>query len=154
MLKYAYYKELFQEVPDEITLGISISGCRIQCPECHSKELWANKGTELNVQELERIIDEHEGITCVCIFGGEHDLYSLGTILRHIHGPKGLRTAWYCGLDKLGPTGESLLVFLDYLKMGHYDSDLGGLDNPSTNQRFYKVISGNLVDITKVFYNK
>ena len=40
MLKYLYSKEVFAEVPSEITLGVSISGCQIRCPECHFLALY------------------------------------------------------------------------------------------------------------------
>ena len=65
MLKYLYCKEVFKEVPDEITLGISISGCKIRCKNCHSKELWEDKGTVLTVEELDNLVNSHNGITCV-----------------------------------------------------------------------------------------
>lgn len=40
---------------------------------------------------------------------------------------------------------------LDYLKTGHYDEKLGGLDCPTTNQRFYRLESGRLIDRTTLF---
>ena len=51
------------------------------------------------------------------------------------------------------------LFRLDYLKIGHYDEELGGLDKETTNQRLYKVIcedkDGNsLHDITPMFWRK
>ena len=44
MLKYANFDIVFQEVPEEVTLAINISNCPNQCPGCHSKYLWENKG--------------------------------------------------------------------------------------------------------------
>ena len=35
-----------------------------------------------------------------------------------------------------------MLALLDYLKLGPYDERLGGLDSPTTNQRFYRVERG------------
>jgi hypothetical protein len=49
-----------------------------------------------------------------------------------------VKTAWYCGLDRLPKNKKSILQFLDFLKLGHYDQELGGLNSPSTNQRFYQ----------------
>ncbi|HIR81761.1 MAG TPA: anaerobic ribonucleoside-triphosphate reductase activating protein, partial [Candidatus Limiplasma merdipullorum] len=37
---------------------------------------------------------------------------------------------------------------LDYLKLGHYDERLGGLDSPTTNQRFFRIEAGKLFDQT------
>ena len=36
MLKYAGYDIVFQEIPDEVTLAISLTNCPNRCPGCHS----------------------------------------------------------------------------------------------------------------------
>ena len=51
-LKYVNTEVVFQEVPDEISLAINISGCPIHCPDCHSKFLWENVGTILDIKSL------------------------------------------------------------------------------------------------------
>lgn len=38
-MKYSDAQVVFAEVPDEITLAISISGCPNRCPGCHSQHL-------------------------------------------------------------------------------------------------------------------
>ena len=43
-LKYLGYSIVFQEVPDEVTLAINISGCPHKCEGCHSKYLWEYDG--------------------------------------------------------------------------------------------------------------
>ena len=65
MLKYTIAEVVFREIPDEITLAINISGCPIHCPDCHSKDLWKDKGKDLSQRALERLINENPGITCV-----------------------------------------------------------------------------------------
>lgn len=137
MLKYLYVKEIFSEVPGEITLGISLSGCKIHCNGCHSRELWEDKGTSLTVNELKNILDKHNGITCICFLGGEHDIDSLVELLMYAH--KIVKTAWYCGLDILPKNKVGILQYLDFLKLGHFDMELGGLTSPITNQRFYRI---------------
>lgn len=137
MLKYLYYKEVFQEVPGEITLGISISGCQIHCAGCHSRELWEDKGETLDVETLCGLLNTHQGITCLCLFGGEHDIDTLTELFKYAH--KRVKTAWYCGLDMLPNKHLDIVNYLDFLKIGHYDQDLGGLDSPTTNQRLYKI---------------
>lgn len=136
MLKYLYCKEVFQEVPGEITLGISISGCTIRCPACHSRELWEDKGTPLTWDNLNAIINIHHGITCLLLMGGEHDIDALTELFYHAR--RYVRTAWYCGLDNIPNDKKGILQYLDYVKIGHYDPDLGGLDSPSTNQRLFE----------------
>lgn len=137
MLKYLYCKEVFREVPNEISLGISISGCSIRCKGCHSRELWEDKGIDLTMEELQRLMDNHKGITCVLILGGEHNIDYLTEIFKHIYGK--IKTAWYCGLDMIPKDKQDILKYLDYVKIGHYDSELGGLDCKSTNQKFFLV---------------
>lgn len=137
MLKYLYCKEIFAEVPGEITLGISISGCLIHCKGCHSRDLWEDKGTPLTIEELQRLLATHKGITCLCILGGESDVDSLIELFMYAH--KRIKTAWYCGLDMIPKDKLGIINFLDFLKIGHYDQELGGLTSPTTNQRFYKI---------------
>ena len=50
MMKYVDVKEVFAEIPDEITLAISISGCPIHCPGCHRQYLWADVGEPLTAE--------------------------------------------------------------------------------------------------------
>ena len=151
MLKYLYYKEIFKEVPGEITLGISISGCQIRCKGCHSRDLWEDKGTPLTQECLEHLLKEHQGVTCLCIFGGEHDIDALTELFMYAH--KRIKTAWYCGLDIIPKKHLGLLEYLDYLKLGHYDQELGGLDSSHTNQKLMKKEEGEWVDITSIFWN-
>ena len=64
MMKYVDVKEVFAEIPDEITLAISISGCPIHCPGCHSQYLWADVGEPLTAEALDEMLKSHIGITC------------------------------------------------------------------------------------------
>ena len=137
MLKYLYKQEVFREVPGEITLGISLTGCQIHCKGCHSRELWEDKGTPLTIEELDELMKEHRGLTCLLLLGGEHDIDSLIELFMWAH--KRVRTAWYCGLDMVPKEKLGIKQYLDFLKLGHYDMDLGGLDSPTTNQRLYKI---------------
>ena len=157
MLKYAYVKEIFEEIPGEITLGVSITGCQIRCPGCHSRELWENKGEVLDVEALCGLLNQHRGITCLCLFGGEHDIDSLTELFMYAH--KRVKTAWYCGLDLIPKDKLDIVQYLDFLKLGHFDIELGGLDSPTTNQRLYKIEhqgDGNYwqTDITHLFWKK
>ena len=156
MLKYIYCKEVFSEVPGEISLGISISGCQIHCKGCHSRELWEDKGTHLTIEELQSLLDKHQGITCVCLLGGEHDIDSLTELFMYAH--ERIKTAWYCGLDMIPKDKVGILEYIDFVKIGHYDQELGGLNSPTTNQKFYKVESHSnndsvkVTDITSIFH--
>lgn len=137
MLKYLYTSELFREVPGEITLGISISGCTIRCKGCHSRELWEDKGTPLDVETLCGLLNQHNGITCLLLLGGEHDIDALTELFMYAH--KRVKTAWYCGLDTVPKRHMSIYQYLNFIKLGHFDIELGGLDSPTTNQHLYQI---------------
>ena len=136
MLKYLYISELFREIPGEISLGISISGCQLHCVGCHSRELWEDKGTPLDVETLCGLLNQHKGITTLLLLGGEHDIDTLIELFQYAH--KRVKTAWYAGLDMIPKDKQAILDYLDWVKLGHYDPDLGGLDFPTTNQRLYE----------------
>lgn len=148
MLKYKYAGEVFSEIPEEISLAISITGCQIRCKGCHSRELWEDTGTPLTTFELDRLLNEHKGVSCLLLLGGEHDIESLTLLFQHIFGR--VKTAWYCGLDRLPDGKQPVLQYLDFFKIGHYDPELGGLACPTTNQRLYKINhqKNHLTDIT------
>lgn len=137
MLKYLYTKEVFSEIPNEITLAVSISGCAIRCYGCHSRELWEDKGTPLTLESLNTLLQEHKGITCLLLLGGERDIDALTRLFIFAY-PK-VKTAWYCGLDNIPKEKLGILQFLNFYKIGHYDQELGGLDSPTTNQHLYKL---------------
>ena len=159
MLKYLYNQVVFSEIPQQITLGISISGCQIHCKGCHSRELWEDKGTQLTRRGLENLIINNNGITCLLLLGGEHDIDNLINLFYYVSVtfPK-IKTAWYCGLDMIPKDKEEILDYLDYVKIGEIDFNLAGLDSPDTNQKLYKINhnqEGNkLIDITYKFLKK
>lgn len=138
MLRYLYTDIVFQEVPDEVSLAIAISGCQIRCKGCHSRELWEDKGTILGLTELQWLINQSEGITCLLLMGGEHDIDGLIELFEYAH-ERNLKTAWYSGLDVVNRGDVRIYKHLDYIKLGHYDMELGGLKSPTTNQRLYKL---------------
>lgn len=154
MLKYLKVQEVFREIPSEITLGVSISGCRIHCYGCHSRELWEDKGEPLDIETLCGLLNQHKGITCILLMGGEHNIDALTELFMYAH--KRVKTAWYSGLDRLPKEHQGILQYLDFYKEGHYDAELGGLDSPTTNQRLYYIThpGEKLLDITNLLQTK
>lgn len=149
MLKYLYSKVTFSEVPDEINLSIEFSNCHIKCKGCHSPELWEDVGTPLTFKELDKLIASNNGITCVCLMGGETDSVMLFALAKYIRNHHNLKVAWYCGRKEL-PSPTFYNAF-DYIKVGPYIEELGGLNSPQTNQRFYEVKDNKLIDATYKF---
>lgn len=136
-MKYLYNRVVFAEIPSEISLAISITGCQVRCRGCHSRELWEDKGTPLTIEELQRLLDANKGITTLLLLGGEHDIDTLIELFQYAY--KKVKTAWYCGLDMIPKDKLGIMQYLDFVKLGHYDHELGGLDSPTTNQRFYQI---------------
>ena len=99
MLKYIDANIVFQEVPDEISLAISITNCPNHCPDCHSKYLWEDTGDELTEEALDSHISKYiDDITCVCFMGGDRDKHEVYRLAGYVHKkyPK-LKIAWYTG---------------------------------------------------------
>ena len=151
MLKYVDTLVSFSEVPDEITLCINITGCKIGCKNCHSPYLAEDIGNILNLQALTSLIDSNSGITCVCIMGGDANPSKVDDIAQDIkeYYPK-LKVAWYSGKQELSK--DINLEFFDFIKLGPYKEELGPLNSRTTNQRFYKVSGKELVDRTNKFW--
>lgn len=138
MLKMAGHSIVFQEVPDEISLAIEITGCRHHCEGCHSQHLWENTGEPvMNVLPL--LLENYKGlITCVCFMGGDHDQMCLTDIADYVRN-RGLKTCLYTGLDSVTDLNSHLLTHLNYAKVGRWNALCGPLSDPNTNQRFYKL---------------
>lgn len=128
------------EVPDEISLIISITGCTKKCPGCHSPELQENSGVVLTEEILLELI-QYRHISCVCFFGGDQDVSELEIFLNIIKN-FGLKTCLYSGMSTMHHLQNILdRGLLDYLKIGPYIQNLGGLADKTTNQRFFRINS-------------
>lgn len=151
-LKYLGYSIVFQEVPDEVTLAINISGCPHKCVGCHSKYLWEYKGNYI-FDDLDNLIKKYKGlITCICFMGGDQNITELIN-LSFIAKQHGLKVALYSGHDD-GTYFYPWCKWFDYIKVGHYDQNLGGLEQKTTNQRMYKHTNGEWEDITYRFWKE
>ena len=136
-MKYVDVKEVFAEIPDEITLAISISGCPIRCKGCHSKYLWDDVGEPLSVDSLSTLLRDHVGISCVCFMGGDQAPEEINTLTQWVKENSDVRTAWYSGADEVSPVIN--LNNLDYLKIGHYSEKAGPLNSRTTNQILWRI---------------
>lgn len=149
-MKYCSFDIVFQEVPGEITLALNITNCPIHCKGCHSPHLWEDAGEVLDEEELRLLIDLYRGeVTCVCFMGGDADLKTIELLCR-VAREEGVKTAWYTGRQAF-PQSMPIEIW-DYVKVGPYDEDLGGLRSRKTNQRFYRIEQGKMVDITECFW--
>lgn len=155
MLKFVETSIVFQEIPDEVTLAITISNCPCRCPGCHSQYLWHDIGEPLTPICLQRIMGDYgSDITCLCLMGGDADPKTVNDLARFLRREfPAIKTAWYSGRAVLSPFIEK--DHFDYIKLGPYLAHLGCLKDQTTNQRLYQRVAGNdFVDITSRFWKK
>ena len=150
MLKYVDTLVTFSEVPDEISLCINISNCQCHCKNCHSPYLAEDIGEELNSHSLKKLIDDNKGITCVSFMGGDSNTSDIDALAQWVKTNYPLKVAWYSGKQELSKDID--LKNFDAIKLGPYVEELGPLNSKTTNQRFYKVSDGELVNITSKFW--
>lgn len=128
------------EVPGEISLTLGVSGCPHNCPGCS----WAKEDTEgenVTIQEFSNKLDSLKGsVTVVTFLGGEwfNDIEGFLQLTKD----SGFKTCLYTGLDSV----DIDMNLLDYLKVGSWKRDLGGLDSEETNQKFIKVKTGEVLN--------
>lgn len=157
MLKYTDTQIVFREVPDEVTLAINISNCPCHCESCHSPYLAKDVGKDLTQRALESLIRDYDAdaITCVAFMGGDSEP-GLVNLLAEVVRKAGLKVCWYSGRQEL--SNKINLSNFDFIKLGPYMKELGPLDKPTTNQKFYEVChewrnnSHTLIDITDKFW--
>ena len=150
MLKYVDAKVVFAEVPDEVTLAINISNCPCQCKGCHSSYLAQDIGTELTFNEVRKLIKKNSGISCIAFMGGDSEPKRIDALASFVTNHYQLKVAWYSGRQELSK--EIDLQNFDAIKLGSYKEEFGPLNSRTTNQRFYKVSDGELINITSKFW--
>jgi anaerobic ribonucleoside-triphosphate reductase activating protein len=149
-LKYSNYEIVFQEIPNELTLAINVTGCPHKCPDCHSKFLWEYTGNYIK-NDIVKIIEKYKSfITCVCFMGGDQNQEELIELCKLIKSYK-LKTALYSGLDDIENISSNLKKELDFIKIGSYNKDMGGLNDPKTNQKMFEITNNKFNDITYKF---
>jgi len=97
-----------------------------------------------------------KNITCVAFMGGDADVHGVMHLAHWIKNHYPLKVAWYSGRSEL--SDKFAPQWVDYVKVGPYKKECGGLENPHTNQKMFKV-DKNLndfvyTDITQQFWKK
>lgn len=144
MLNIVEYDIVFQEVPTEVSLALTVAGCPHKCRGCSRADTWKKEqGTPLTPDGLAELLERYQGlISCVLFMGGDWEPAALLSALNQVQ-QTGLKTALYTGLDEVEP---SLQAKLTYLKTGPWVAKLGGLDSRTTNQRFIDCASGEMLN--------
>ena len=136
-MNYSEISVVFQEIPGEISICFTITGCKINCKGCHSPFLWNEKnGKELTAEIYKETLLKYKGFaTAVLFMGGEWHEEELTKNLR-IAQNMDYRTCLYTGQETIS---SAILKQLTWLKTGEWKSELGGLNSRTTNQLFIEV---------------
>jgi len=136
-MHYHDFQVVFQEVPGEISLCFSISGCPLQCKGCHSPYLWKEGcGTKLSEEHFNELLEQYKPLaTCVLFMGGEWHKEVLIQKLKSAK-EKGYKTCLYTGENLVS---DNIKNNLTWIKTGKWEQALGGLSSSTTNQKFIEV---------------
>ncbi len=153
MLKFTDTKVVFSEIPDEITLAVNISGCPCACEGCHSSYLAGDIGEPLAEDSINELIAKNDMISCISFMGGDREPVEVSRLAKFMKSNyPNIKVGWYSGRDELSM--EVDITNFDYIKIGSYQSALGALDSPTTNQRLYQIADGQMEDITHRMISK
>ncbi len=150
-MRYHKFSITFNEIPSEITLCISITGCGAPCKGCHSPFLHhpAN-GHYLSFDFYKELLNRYDKqASTVCFLGGEWYEDQLNEMLKEAK-RRGFKTALYTSKE-YKEVSRKLKHNLTYLKVGPYTPGLGGLESVITNQRLYQ-LKPKKTDITSKFW--
>ncbi len=141
---YHNFQIALQEVPGEISLCFSISGCKIHCKGCHSPFLWKEENGQLLTESYyNKLLEQYKDLaSCVLFMGGEWHENELTTFLQSAK-QNNYKTCLYTGENHVS---NQLLSQLTFLKTGKWDEDLGGLDSNKTNQQFIEVKTNKILN--------
>ena len=140
-MNYSDIEIVLQEIPGEISICFTITGCALQCQDCHSPYLWKEENGKLLTPKIyNETLTKYKGFASAVLFmGGE---WHPKTLKRYLKTAKnmGFKTCLYTGLNSVD---SKIMSKLTYLKRGNWKKNLGGLDNKKTNQQFIEVQSNN-----------
>ena len=82
-LRYSSYDIVLQEVPNEISLCFTITGCPLACEGCHSEYIWdGSKGCALTNEGLEQLLSKYEDMISCAYLPSEVQTAENGTLYR------------------------------------------------------------------------
>ena len=141
---------VLEEIPDRVSLAVEISNCRGNCPGCHSPFLKKDIGRELTPAVIDALVRDNFGVNCFLFLGEGRDPEALLDLADHVRS-LGLQAAVYSGREVVEP---NFWTHFDYIKLGPYREECGPLNQPTTNQRLYRVRDGRPEDITDRFWHR
>ena len=148
-LRFDNYSIVLQEIPNEISLCFTITGCKLACEGCHSQHLWdSNHGQHLTIEIYEELLKKYRyTITCILYMGGEWHEQQLLNLIKIAH-QNSLKVGLYTGLNEkqINKYHPVIVQNLDYIKTGKWISKLGGLNKKTTNQKLVDLNTGEVMN--------
>jgi len=137
MMHYSDIEIVLQEVPGEISICFTITGCNLRCEGCHSPHTWKEGSGHALLDEIYlKTLKKYKGFaSCVLFMGGE---WHTAELIKRLKQAKslGFKTCLYTGLEEVG---EGVRKELTWLKTGRWNYKLGGLESKTTNQKFIEI---------------
>ena len=110
-------------------------------------------GLPLNTEALDDFVSRYgHDITCIAFMGGDADSKGVNMLAQYLHEeyPE-FKVAWYSGRLRIPATVTT--TDFDYIKVGPFIRHLGPLNQPTTNQRLYRILpDGTQEDMTSRFW--
>lgn len=155
MIHYSGVDVVFQEVPDEISLSFTVTGCPWDCKGCHWRELNEipiEQFPKLTLDNLLKEWDKYSDLaTNILFFGGDWELNYLERLIREFqHTRSSPKFSLYSGQKPDKILGEANFALWNYIKAGPYISKRGNLRDRNTNQVMIDVKNDR--DITYKFW--
>ena len=139
----------FSEVPNNISVLLYAQGCHHRCKGCHNSELWTFDGGFFYDDDAirEKLATYSKVCGWVCWLGGDatyqpERLREVNKICKDM----GFKVSLYTG-HKLSDLTPVMLEDVDMVVDGKWDSDLGGVESDTTNQKTYININGEFKEI-------
>lgn len=136
-MNYFDFQVVLQEVPGEISLCFSITGCPLRCEGCHSPFLWKKgTGSKLTKEKYCELLQQYKNLaSCVLFMGGEWYKEELIELLK-LAKEQQFKTCLYTGEKQVE---KEILNELTWIKTGKWIESLGGLSSKKTNQKFIEI---------------
>lgn len=146
MIRYFDADVVFEEIPDCVSLAVTIGDCPFNCVGCHSDYLRGDNGNLLLEETIDNLLYENHGVNCFLFLGDGKDMATLCALAKYIKEKyTHIKTAVYSGYDEIP---EEYKTWFDYIKTGKYVERFGPLTSKTTNQKLYKRVDGIFIDIT------
>lgn len=144
MLHFHNIEIVLQEVPNQLSLCFTITGCPLRCKGCHSPYLWKKENGKPLTDELflDKIEQYDEMVSCILFMGGEWEEKDLIRKLQMAQ-KRNLYTCLYTGKEDISPI---IKKHLTWLKTGAWIAHLGGLESNTTNQKFIELSTGKVLN--------